>query len=113
MKIAIIGSRGFNDYHRLNDVLNPVKSKISLIVSGGARGADSLAEKFAKENNIPTQIFLPDWDKHEKKAGFLRNVDIILAADVVIAFWDGQSKGTYNGIELAKKHNKPFKIIAV
>lgn len=113
MKIAIIGSREFNDYNLLVNVLNPVKHKITLIVSGGARGADSLAERFAQENKIQTTIFLPDWDKHGKKAGFLRNQDIINTADVVIAFWNGESPGTKHSIELAKKFNKPIKIIAV
>ena len=69
MKIAIIGSRSFNDYELVAKTLLPYKSKITLLVSGGARGADSLGEKWADDNNIQTLIFPADWDKHGKKAG--------------------------------------------
>lgn len=113
MKIAIIGSRSFNDYQFLCQTLEKVKSKITLIVSGGARGADSLGERFAKDNNIPTKIFLADWDRLGKKAGFIRNKDIILNSDVVIAFWDGVSSGTKHSISLAEQNNKPTKIIYI
>ena len=75
MKVAVIGSRSFNDYERLKDTLS--KIDVSLLVSGGANGADKLGEQYANENNIPTKIFLPDWEKHGKAAGFLRNTDII------------------------------------
>ena len=111
MKVAIIGSRSFNDYQRLCQVLNPVKDKITLIVSGGARGADELSERFAKDNNIKTLIFLPDWDKYGKKAGFLRNKDIVENSDIVIAFWDGVSPGTKSSIDYANNTSKKVKII--
>lgn len=65
MKIAIIGSRTFNDYELLRQSLDEFSFEanvdISLIVSGGANGADSLGERYAHENNIETLIFLPDW----------------------------------------------------
>lgn len=113
MKIAIIGSRNFNGYKLVTEVLLPYKSKISLIVSGGAKGADSLGEKWAIENNIQTLIFPADWDKHGKRAGFIRNEDIIKNCEGVIAFWDGQSKGTGHSISLAHKYNKPVKVVAI
>ena len=104
MKISIIGSRSFFDYTMLEKILN--KEKIDILVSGGARGADSLGEQYAKNNNIPTLIFKPDWKKFGRAAGFIRNKDIIDNSDKVIAFWDGKSKGTLNSINLAKKQNK-------
>ena len=113
IKLAIVGSRGFNDYKKLNEVVLPAKNKISLIISGGAKGADSLAERFAKENNIPTQIILPDWETHGKSAGFLRNKEIVEAADIVLAFWDGKSKGTQHSFKLAEKLGKKIFIIKV
>ena len=106
MKLAIVGSRTFRNYDLLNEYLKPHASKISLIISGGAKGADYLAEIFAKENSIPIKIFVPDWDKYGKKAGYLRNVDIIKACDAVVAFWDGKSKGTEHDIKLADEHHK-------
>lgn len=111
MKLAIIGSRSFNNYDYLVRVLEPYKSKIDLVISGGAKGADSLGELWAKENNIETLIFLADWDKNGKAAGFIRNKDIIENCDCCIAFWDGSSKGTKHSLSLCDKLDKPYKII--
>lgn len=109
MKVGIIGSRTFNDYDLMVESLKGLK--ITTIVSGGACGADKLAEQYAKEKNIPTKIFLPDWDKHGKSAGFLRNTDIVNESEIIIAFWDGSSKGTADSIKKAKELNKTTIII--
>jgi hypothetical protein len=109
MRVAVIGSRGFNDYEKVKETLS--KINITLLVSGGAKGADLLGERYAKENNIETKIFIPDWDKHGKKAGFLRNTDIIENAELVVVFWDGSSKGTEDSINKTKKVNKKIIII--
>lgn len=106
MKLAIIGGRDFLDYELLKSVVDKVKTPITLIVSGGANGADRLAERYARERGIPTKIFPAEWDKYDKRAGFLRNVDIITEADGVIAFWDGESRGTKSSIEIAEKQGK-------
>lgn len=90
-------------------------------VSGGAKGADSLGKRFctlynkhAQRYNLPDRIeiqeFIPDWDQYGKQAGFLRNEEIISAADVVLAFWNG-SNGTKHSIGLAKEQKKPTIII--
>lgn len=112
-KVGIVGSRTFNDYELLKNTMDKLSTllKISHVVSGGANGADKMGEQWAKENNIPTIIFIPDWKKYGKRAGFLRNEDIIKESDVVIAFWDGISHGTKHDIDLAKAANKPIKII--
>lgn len=109
MKVAVIGSRTFNNYEEMKRVLSMLK--ISEIISGGASGADKLSERYAKENNIPTRIFMPDWIKNGKAAGFMRNTDIINEADFVVAFWDGQSNGTKDSIDKAKQQNKKVLII--
>ena len=111
MRIAIVGSRNFNDYEVLKTALESLKKKATLIVSGGAKGADSLGERWAKENNIETLIFLPDWEKYRKAAGFIRNQEIVLNCDVCVAFWDGQSKGTLSTIELCKKAGKEVVVV--
>jgi hypothetical protein len=113
MKIAIIGSRTFNDYYTLQETLNPYKFKITTVVSGAAKGADLLGEKWALENNIKTLIFPADWNKYGKRAGFIRNKDIIKNCDYVIAFWDNKSKGTAHSISLCKKYNISYKIINI
>lgn len=109
MKLAIVGSRGFSNYELLKETLK--KYNIDVIVSGGAEGADSLAEKYALDNNIPLIIFLPDWKQKGKKAGFLRNIKIVEACDGLIAFWDGESRGTKHSIDLAKKNYKFLEIV--
>jgi hypothetical protein len=104
MKVAVIGSRTFNDYESVKDKLDSI-SDITLIVSGGAMGADTLGERYARENGISTVIFKPDWSKG-RGAGFLRNTDIINEADIVVAFWDGKSRGTLDSIKKAEKQGK-------
>ena len=109
MKLAVIGSRGFSDYPLL--IKEVTKLNPSLIVSGGAIGADSLAEKAALELGIPTKIFLPEWNKFGRRAGFIRNQLIIDEAQEVIAFWDGVSKGTKNSIDITKSQNKRVHVV--
>lgn len=112
IRLAIVGSRGFQDYQYLKKCLSTIAAsyKIVTIVSGGARGADTLGERYARENGIPTKIFLPDWDKYGRSAGYRRNVYIVDNADVVAAFWDGQSRGTASTIDLAGKAGKKLYI---
>jgi len=111
MKVAVIGSRGFNDYELVKTTLSPFT--ITLLVSGGAKGADSLGERYANENNIETLIFKPDWKKHGPAAGPLRNTDIVNNADTIIAFWDGESKGTKDSITKAEKLGKNIIIVNI
>lgn len=109
MKLAVVGSRNFNDYGMMVyyvDMFNFQWKEITEIISGGAKGADSLAEKYASERNIPIKVFKPEWDKYGKSAGFKRNIKIIDECDALIAFWDGKSKGTKHSIDLAKKQHK-------
>ena len=113
MKLAIVGCRIFNDYHLLQQSICKkfTISHIDCIVSGGAKGADTLAENFAKKYDIPTKIFFPEWDKYKRLASYIRNEQIIKYADEVIAFWDGKSRGTKSSIDLAKRECKPMYII--
>ena len=110
MKVAIIGSRSFNEYSIVKDFIdrwkNYYKITIDNIISGGAKGADTLGEQYANEYNIPIIKFLPDWNKYGKSAGFRRNKDIIENCDVCFAFWDGESHGTKNDLDLCKQYNK-------
>lgn len=108
VNIAIVGSRNFYDYDILVEFIkeNIDINIIKLVISGGAVGADSLAERFAYNFNIEKKIFKPDWQKYGKRAGFLRNKTIIENADIVFAFWDGESRGTLSSINLAKEQDK-------
>ena len=108
MKLAVIGSRNFTDYETVRIILDELQKDIGfdVIVSGGAKGADSLAEKYAWKNDIKLELYYPEWDKHGKSAGFIRNVEIWDNSDFGVAFWDGKSKGTAHSFKLAKKQNK-------
>jgi len=110
-KVAVVGSRTFTDYECMRKTLDVHVKPGDEIVSGGAKGADKLAEKYAKDQNLNTIIYYPQWDKYGKKAGFLRNRKIIDDADVVVAFWDGKSRGTASSIDLARRANKELYII--
>jgi len=101
MKVAIIGSRNLNI-----EIDNYPPKNISLIISGGARGIDTLAEKYADKNGIPKLIFFPDYKRHGKIAPLIRNKQIVDNADIVIAFWDGASRGTKFTIDYANKCGK-------
>jgi hypothetical protein len=107
MIVAIVGSRNFNDYLLLQQVLDDfcLKNQVSGFVSGGARGADKLAERYAMERKLPIEVLIPDW-KTGRSAGLARNTDIVAKADAVITFWDGVSPGTRDTIRKATKANK-------
>lgn len=111
MKLAIIGSRSFNDYSKLKSELKDYVSEVTQVISGGAKGADQLGEKWAKEMLKPVINYLPDWKAYGKGAGLVRNLQIVESCDTLIAFWDGQSKGTLYSINKAKKAGKTVKII--
>lgn len=115
IKLAIIGSRNFNSYElfklTMKNLFPGGGFNITTVVSGGAKGADSLGKRWATENNIPYVEYLPDWNQFGKAAGMIRNTDIVKAADVILAFWDGESRGTAGAINIARKHNKTTFII--
>jgi len=104
MKLAIIGSRDFNDYELLSATLD--NYSIDLIVSGGANGADTLAERYASLHQIETLIFKPDYKLYHHGAPLKRNLEIVDASDIVIALWDGESRGTKHAIDYALSQNK-------
>lgn len=113
LNLAVIGSRDFYDYSLVTHYLNLINIKHKgdfKIISGGARGADSLAIKYAKAYSVPYKEYIPDWSIG-KHAGFLRNKLIIDDCDAVLAFWDGRSKGTAHSMSLAEKQNKPIKVV--
>jgi len=110
MKTIIAGGRNFYDYGFMCESVEPNLSRITEIVSGGAKGADSLGESFAQNNKIPVKKFPANWDLHGKYAGHVRNKQMADYADALIAFWDGESKGTKNMIDTMNKLKKPVHV---
>jgi predicted Rossmann fold nucleotide-binding protein DprA/Smf involved in DNA uptake len=111
MNVAIVGSRGFTNRAVIESAVRRwmvLAPEGLTIISGGARGADSIGEAIADALAIPKRIHLPDWDRFGRSAGFRRNETIVNDADVVLAFFaDGPlSSGTAHSVHLAEKAGK-------
>lgn len=111
MKVICAGSREINDYELLCKTIKDSGFLITELISGHARGVDQLGEKWAKENNIPIKIYLPDWS-FGKSAGFRRNYEMGIYGEALIAITNG-SKGTANMIEIAKKKNLKIFVVEI
>ena len=116
-RVLICGGISFSDEELFNKTLDEMIDKENtILVSGHAKGADTLAEKYAEKHGIEIKIFPPEWSKYGRAAGPIRNkqmLDYISKADenLVIAFWNGQSKGTKHTVETANKMGIKVQII--
>lgn len=108
MKIAIVGSRGIT----IENIGNYI-SQCDEIISGGAKGVDTCAAEYARENKIKFTEVLPQYERYGRTAPIIRNQDIVDRADKVIAFWDGQSRGTLSVIKYAQRKRKPCNIVII
>lgn len=100
-RVAIVGSRDFKNLEAVREWVNKLPPE-TVIVSGGARGVDRTAADAARQRGLAVMEFLADWNKHGKRAGFIRNQLIVENCDRVIAFWDYQSRGTNDTIRKAR-----------
>ncbi len=106
MKVAVIGSRNLV----VQDLGIYLPEETMEIVSGGAKGIDTCAREYANAKGLKLTEFLPDYKRYGRGALLKRNLQIIDYADCVLAFWDGQSRGTKFVIEHCKAQNKPIRI---
>ena len=129
MRMIVAGSRNFYDYKLLEKTLIELINNFAYdgkisdymgiltleIVSGNARGADSLGERFSDKHGIDLKLFKADWDKYGKSAGYKRNEEMANYAKnddgALVAFWDGQSKGTKHMIDIGKKCELDVRVI--
>lgn len=107
-RVIVAGSRSFTDYATMERVLDHVLSELVHggtveIVSGTARGADRLGERYAEEHDLELSQFPADWKKYGKRAGIVRNEEMAVYATHLVAFWDGESKGTRHMIAKARE----------
>ena len=109
MKLAVVGSRDFANKRLMDEELRKLLP-LTQVISGGARGADSLAERWARHNGIEVQVFYPDPKKY-KHPYHHRNRLICEACDRLVAFWNGHSTGTRYTIGYARKIGKPVTIV--
>jgi len=115
VKIAIVGSRTFNDWDLLWNKMAKHFSNLDevTIVSGGARGADALAKRFAETAGLDYEEYPADWNRYGNSAGPRRNAQIVEAVDVVVVFWDGKSRGSKDSINKALEAKKNLFIFMV
>lgn len=116
LRVIIAGSRGFNDYDLLKkecDAFFVDKREIYniVIISGGARGADKTGEKYAQDEGFALEVYPAQWKKLGKQAGYRRNEQMAEVADALIAFWDGESKGTKHMIDIMNNKGLPTKVV--
>ena len=114
MKIVVGGCRDFCDYDVLREFLDEVLDGRDLsdvtLLSGHCRGADMLAELYAGERGIKVELHPAEWDKYGRAAGVHRNREMAAESDLVVAFWDGKSRGTKSLIEYAEKCGKRIEV---
>lgn len=108
IRVIVAGGRDFTDQARMYEVLNEYSTAVFgsdyalSIVSGGARGADRMAEAWATAAGVPCIVMPANWKAHGKGAGHKRNREMAEVGDHLIAFWDGKSAGTRNMIDTAR-----------
>ena len=106
MRVAVIGSRGLT----VDNLEKYLPDDTTEIISGGARGVDASAREYAQRHGLKLTEYLPEYSKYGRSAPLKRNLTIIENADLVLAFWDGLSRGTKYVIDNCKKRNIPVEI---
>jgi hypothetical protein len=102
MKTIIAGSRNCNDYHLLLDAIDECGWTPTVVISGAAKGVDTMGEDWAYDHGVPCEKYPAEWSVYGKSAGFKRNVKMASKAQALIALWDGISSGTGHMIDIAK-----------
>ena len=102
MRVIIAGSRSVTSYAAVEAAIVKSGFMISEVVSGTARGVDRLGELWAARNGVSVAKFPADWDTYGKRAGYLRNKEMALHAEALVAIHDGESRGTRHMIDIAR-----------
>lgn len=116
MKIIIAGSRdmkpSFAIEKQIDKIISSLGSKI-VIISGTARGSDHYGEEYAYKRKYEIEKYPANWEEYGKSAGYIRNNEMALIADMAIVIWDGKSKGSKHMIEAMKKLDKRVEVIFI
>lgn len=107
MKLLIAGSRSITDF----DLSPYIPSDVELIISGGADGVDTIAEKYSDKHKISKLILRPNYSRYKRSAPLKRNEEMVDIADSVLVIWDERSKGTLHTIRYAQKKEKNLQLI--
>jgi len=111
-RVAIIGSRNCPNREAVYAYIDALPDD-TVVVSGGAPGVDDAAEHAARNRGLAVWIERADWDRYGRAAGPMRNALIVAAADRLVAFWDGKSRGTADTIRKARAEGLPVEVIGV
>ncbi len=120
IRIIVAGGRDFQDYplleHELDIIIGGMPWNNMTFISGTAKGADQLGEKYAEERKLNVRRFPANWNTYGKAAGPIRNAQMAKYASegtkgILVAFWDGKSKGTKNMIQEARNKDLIVKIV--
>jgi len=106
MRVAFVGSRIWTDWKSIEKAMKALNSNTDTIISGGARGVDTMSIHVAKKLGFRTLVHEADWERNGFAAGYIRNEEIVSDSDIVHAFWDGESKGTLHTITIAENARK-------
>lgn len=109
MKLLIIGSRTITDF----DLSGCIPKDAELIISGGAKGIDTLAEQYADSHGVEKLIVRPEYEKFGRAAPIKRNEKMVDIADEILAIWDGESNGTKYTLNYAMKNSKKIREIVI
>ena len=112
VKAVIVGSRSIGAVD-MDGALSRLGIDPSMVISGGARGVDRIAETWARARGIETRILKPDWRRYGRGAALKRNRELVEAGDVVVAFWDGTSRGTMHTVRTAEELGKRVHVVHV
>jgi hypothetical protein len=115
-KVIIAGGRDFTDFSMMCKIMDNLLSakKIDhkiVIVSGNARGADLLGEKYASLRKYSIAEYPAQWDLHGRSAGYRRNEEMSRQSDAAVVFWDGMSRGSEHMVNISKASGKPYKVV--
>ena len=102
MKTIIAGSRTITDYAVVEQAIKESEFKITTVISGTARGVDTLGERWAHENNIDIILCPANWKKYGKKAGYIRNAEMADIAEALIVIIENNSRGSSHMLTIAQ-----------
>jgi len=108
MKTIIAGSRSCDSIESLLQAIREFPFRISTVISGTARGVDTLGEYWARMNDIPVEQYPADWPRFGKRAGYVRNEQMAKVAEGALILWDGFSPGTKHMINICEQTNLPY-----
>ena len=111
MRTIIAGSRTFADADLLAKTMAALPWTPTVVLSGGARGADRLGEQWARRHSIPVEVYPADWNTYGRSAGYRRNEVMAGLADALVAFWDGTSPGTKHMLDIARSHGLRYHLV--